>query len=308
MRIDVLDLEFQGTPHVIAAFLLRGPRGAALVESGPSTTLDALLRSLRQHGVEPEEIRDVLLTHIHLDHAGAAGWWGRRGARIHVHPNGLPHLVDPTKLLASAARIYGDRMETLWGEVLPVPADRVVAVADRAELDIVGLPIRALDTPGHAGHHLTFHLGDIAFGGDAAGIRLPGETWIDLPAPPPEFDLEAWRHTLERLRGAGARTLYRTHFGPGGSVDEELEVFGSLLEAGAEWVREMIERGLERERMIEEFAGRMRARATAQGVDAATARAYELANPREMSVDGIARYWKRRGQVSVPTLRPDPKT
>ncbi len=294
VRIDVLDLEFQGTPHVIAAFLLRGPRGAALIETGPSTTLDTLLRRLDEHGVAPDDVRDVLVTHIHLDHAGAAGWWGQRGARVHVHPNGLPHLVDPSKLVSSAARIYGDRMGQLWGEVLPVPADRVVAVPDRTVLELCGEPITALDTPGHATHHLTFVLGDVAFSGDAAGIRLPDQTWIDLPAPPPEFDLEAWRTTLGRLRAMGARTLYRTHFGPGGAVDAELDAFESLLEAGAAWVREMLERGLERDLMVEEFAARMRARATAQGVDAETARAYELANPRSMSVDGITRYWRRR--------------
>jgi len=294
MRIDVLDLEFQGMPHVIAAFLLRGPGGIALIETGPATTLPVLLRRLSEHSVEPEAVRDVLVTHIHLDHAGAAGWWARRGARIHVHPLGLPHLVDPSKLVASASRIYGDRMESLWGEIVPVPADRVVAVSDRTEIVVAGERILALETPGHAGHHLVFVLGDAAFSGDAAGIRLPGQAWIDLPAPPPEFDLGAWRTTLLRLRGAGARTLYRTHFGASSGVDEQLDTFADLLETGAAWVREMLEQGLERERMIEEFASRMRERATAQGVDAATARAYELANPRSMSVDGIARYWKRR--------------
>jgi len=294
MRIDVLDLEFQGTPHVIAAFLLRGLRGAALIETGPATTLPVLLRRLEEHGVEPDRVRDVLVTHIHLDHAGAAGWWARQGARVHVHPQGLPHLVDPSKLVASASRIYGDRMESLWGEVLPVPADRVVAVEDQAVIEVAGEQVTALDTPGHAGHHIVFLLGDVAFVGDAAGIRLPDQAWIDLPAPPPEFDLDAWRTTLGRLRAAGVRTFYRTHFGSSGAVDEQLDAFAALLETGAAWVREMLERGLERERMIEEFASRMRERATAQGVDAETARAYELANPRSMSVDGIARYWKRR--------------
>ena len=294
MQIDVLDLEFQGTPHVIAAFLIRGPQGAVLIETGPSTTLPVLLRRLEEHGVGVDAIRDVLVTHIHLDHAGAAGWWARQGARIHVHPRGLPHLVDPSKLLSSASRIYGERMDTLWGEVLPVPADHAVAVVDGELFAVAGLQFTALDTPGHAGHHHVYVLGDVAFAGDAAGIRLPQETWIDLPAPPPEFDLEAWRDTLRRLRGAGLRTLYRTHFGPGSSPEEELENFESLLEAGAVWVREMVQKGVERERMVDEFTARMRERATAQGVNADTAGAYELANPRSMSVDGIARYWSRR--------------
>ncbi len=294
MRIDVLDLEFQGTPHVIAAFLVHGPRGVALIETGPATTLPVLLRRLEEHGVDPDCVRDVLVTHIHLDHAGAAGHWARRGARIHVHPQGAPHLVDPSKLLASASRIYGDRMESLWGEVLPVPADRVAVLEGGAEVEVAGLRITALDTPGHARHHFVFVLDDVAFCGDAAGIKLPDETWIDLPAPPPEFDLDAWRATLGRLRHAGLRTLYRTHFGPSAGVLEQLDRFESMLEAGAAWVHDMLARGFERERMVEEFRTRMRERATAQGVDAEAARAYELANPRVMSVDGIARYWRKR--------------
>jgi glyoxylase-like metal-dependent hydrolase (beta-lactamase superfamily II) len=295
MRVDVLDLEFQGTPRVIAAFLLRGPAGAALIETGPSTTQPVLLRRLAEHGVEPRDVRDVLVTHVHLDHAGAAGWWARQGARVHVHPKGLPHLVDPSKLVASATRIYGDRMERLWGEIPSAPAERVVAVEDGATIEAAGTRITALDSPGHAAPHLVFVAGDVAFAGDAAGIRLPDQAWIDLPAPPPEFDLEAWRATLARLRRAGAETLYRTHFGPSAGVARQLDAFEALLEAGAAHVREMLELGLDRDAMVEAFTARLRQRAADQGVDAATARAYELANPRVMSVDGIARYWKRRG-------------
>jgi len=293
MRVDVLDLEFQGTPQVIAAFLVRGPAGAALIETGPSTTLPVLLRRLSEHGVDPAAIGDVLVTHIHLDHAGAAGWWARRGARIHVHPRGLPHLVDPSKLVASATRIYGDRMDSLWGEIPAAPAECVVAVADGVTIEAAGLRFLALDSPGHAAHHLVFVAGDAAFSGDAAGIRLPDQDWIDLPAPPPEFDLEAWRATLARLRGAGIETLYRTHFGASTGVRGQLDAFETVLEAGAAYVRELVEQGLDRERMVEAFTARLRQRAAAQGVDAPTARAYELANPRVMSVDGIARYWTK---------------
>ena len=294
MRIDVIDLEFQGTPHVIAAFLLRGPDGVALVETGPSSTLPVLLARLAEHGVEPEAVHDVLVTHIHLDHAGAAGFWARRGARVHVHPNGRPHLVDPSKLLTSATRIYGSRMDELWGEVLPAPAEQVLAVEDGAEIEVAGARIRALDTPGHAGHHLVFVLEDAVFAGDAAGIRLPDQAWIDLPAPPPEFDLDAWRCSLARIRSIGARRIYRTHFGAAGDVAGQLNLFERLLEAGSTWVREMLASGLDRDAMVAEFSRRMRDRAAEQGVDDATARAYELANPRSMSVDGIARYWTRR--------------
>jgi glyoxylase-like metal-dependent hydrolase (beta-lactamase superfamily II) len=293
MQIETLDLRFQGTPNVIASCLIRGPEGPVLIETGPPTTLPAMLEELERCGVRPEEVRDVLVTHIHLDHAGAAGWWARQGARVHVHPVGAPHLVDPTKLLASATRIYGDQMDTLWGEVLSAPADRVVAVEDGETLEVGGLEIRALATAGHAWHHHVFLLGDVAFTGDAAGIRLPGATWIDLPAPPPEFHLEEWRKTLNRLREARPSTLYRTHFGPT-PADGELDRFERVLEHGAESIRRMLEQGLDREQMIERFTAEMRAGATQHCVDETGLVAYELANPRIMSVDGIARYWRKR--------------
>jgi glyoxylase-like metal-dependent hydrolase (beta-lactamase superfamily II) len=294
MRIETLDLEFQGAPRVIAAFLIHGPRGPVLVETGPGSTLPKLIDELARRGVKPADVRDVLVTHIHLDHAGAAGWWARQGARVWVHPVGAPHLVDPTRLLASAERIYGDLMAVLWGEVLSAPAERVVAVEDGAELEVGGLRIEVVETPGHAWHHHVYRMGDVAFAGDAVGIMLPGNRWVDLPAPPPEFDLPAWKKTLDRLRGLGLGTMYRTHFGPSSDVEDELRRFEDVLDRGVEWIREMMDRGLDREAMIEEFGKRMRSRAEETGTDAAEARFYELANPRSMSVDGISRYWRRR--------------
>ena len=294
MHIETLDLRFQGMARVIAAFLVRAPGGPVLIETGPGSTLPTLLDELGRRGVRPADVRHVLVTHIHLDHAGAAGWWARQGARVYVHPAGAPHLIDPSKLLASARRIYGERMDTLWGEVLSAPAERVVIVEDGQVVDAAGLALEAIATPGHAWHHHVFRRGDVAFAGDATGIRLPGQTWIDLPAPPPEFDLEAWRVSLARLRAAGLRTLYRTHFDAGTDAREELDRFERLLEQGAAWVREMLEAGLDRERMVESFGERMRARAVSEGVGAAELEGYELANPRSMSVDGIARYWRKR--------------
>jgi len=297
MRIDTLDLRFQNAPHVIAAFLVHGPHGPVLIETGPSTTLPRLIAELDRCGVRPEQIRDVLVTHIHLDHAGAAGWWARHGARVWVHPRGAPHLIDPSKLVASATRIYGDRMDVLWGEVLPAPADRVVVVEDGTIIEAGGVSIEALDTPGHARHHLVFRVEDVVFTGDAAGIMLPDQRWVDLPAPPPEFDLPAWRTTLARLRGLGAATLYRTHFGPGADVAGELDRFEEILESSVEWMAELIAEHPERKTLVAEFSARMRRRASELGIGDDVSRAYELANPRSMSVDGIARYLERRSET-----------
>jgi glyoxylase-like metal-dependent hydrolase (beta-lactamase superfamily II) len=293
MRIETLDLDFGGLAEVIAAFLVLGPEGPVLVETGPGSTLPNLLARLAEHGIGPDEIRHVLVTHIHLDHSGASGWWAQQGATVYVHEVGAPHLVDPGKLLASAGRIYGDRMDSLWGETLPAPAERVVAVEDGAVIEVVGLRIEAISTPGHAWHHHVYRLDDIAFVGDAAGIRIGERTWIDIPAPPPEFDLEAWKESLERLRHESLATIYRTHFGPTTKVNEQLDRFEILLDEGATSVREMLEEGLDRDEMIDRFADLMRRRAEDLGVDAEAFRAYELANPRTMCVDGIARYWRK---------------
>jgi len=214
-----------------------------------------------------------------------------------VHPRGAPHLIDPGKLLSSAQRIYGERMDVLWGELLPAAAERVVPVEDGATIEAGGLRFTAHATPGHAGHHHVFRLGDVVFCGDAAGIRLPRTEWIDLPAPPPEFDLELWRDSLARIRALGARTLYRTHFGAGDAPEDELTRFEGVLEHGASVVREMLDAGLERPQMVRRFSAAMRELAATAGSDPALLAAYELANPRVMSVDGIARYWRKRAEA-----------
>jgi glyoxylase-like metal-dependent hydrolase (beta-lactamase superfamily II) len=271
-----------------------GSEGPVLIETGPGSTLATLLRRLEDFGMGPADVRHVLVTHIHLDHAGAAGWWANQGATVYVHPLGAPHLIDPSKLLGSAGRIYGDRMESLWGEVVPAPADRVVAIGDGELIEAGGLRIRALDTPGHARHHHVYSLGDVAFTGDAAAIRLPLSPWIDLPAPPPEFDLEAWKQTLERLRREKLTTIYPTHFGPSSEVAAHLDTLEVLLEETVTYVRGLMDEASDREAILERYSGWMRERAAAFGVDEEMFRSYELVNPRAMSVDGITRYWRKR--------------
>ena len=199
MKIDTLDLDFQGMSRSIASYLLEGPGGYVLIETGPMSTLDTLRRRLDERGLTPDDIRHLFVTHIHLDHAGAAGWWARQGAQIYVHPAGAPHLVDPSKLWRSAGRIYGDQMEILWGHILPAPAEQVTTIADGETIEVAGLSLMALDTPGHAGHHHVYRLEDIAFTGDAAGVRISGSPWVSLPAPPPEFNRELWEKSLDRL-------------------------------------------------------------------------------------------------------------
>ena len=297
-NIEVIDLQFQATAETIAAFLIEGPGGPVLVETGPGSTLPRLLAELEERGVQAGEIQGVLVTHIHLDHAGASGWWARRGVPVYVHRIGAPHLIDPSKLLASAERIYGDRMQQLWGDILPAPAESVFAVEDGQRIEVGGLRFEALETAGHARHHHVFRLQDIGFTGDALGILLPGRRWIDLPAPPPEFDLKTWKKSLARIRKREFSKVYRTHFGASIGVAEEIDRFEETLDAAARLVRSWIEEEAPRDEMVGRYEQVMRERATAAGLDAASARAYELANPRAMSVDGIVRYWRNQARAA----------
>jgi len=291
--IHTLDLNFLDTSHAIAAYLIVGPEGPVLVETGPGSTRENLAARLAEQGYAPADIRHVLVTHIHLDHAGAAGWLAQHGAQIYVHQVGAPHLVDPSKLLNSARRIYGDLMDTLWGETLPVPAERVTPLADNQAIHAAGLIFTALDSPGHAYHHHTFRLGNIAFAGDAAGIRRPGHSLIFLPSPPPEFDLEAWQRSLARLSDESFETIYPTHFGRIDDVREHLKKFNVLLDEAAEFVRIRMQAGAKRDDIVQQYVDWNRERAKAEGISSEVFQKYEVTNPLFMSVDGMLRYWRK---------------
>lgn len=292
--VHILDLHFQGAREAIAAFLVIGPGGPALVEAGPGSTLPALQAALAQFNLRPADIGDVLLTHIHLDHGGAAGWWARQGARVHVHHVGAPHLIDPSKLLASAQRIYGDRMDSLWGEYLAAPAERVHVLHDGDVVEAAGLRFTALDTPGHARHHLVYQLEDLAFTGDLAGIRLSARPHTRLPTPPPEFDRDEWLTSVERMRGRRFRRLYLTHFGAVDDVDAQWDTVARLAADYPERIRAELDQGAERDVIVRRFTEYEATRQAADGLDAAGQSLYSSVGPLGMSVDGLLRYWKKR--------------
>ena len=173
--VHTIDLEYLGTRGAIASYVIEGPDGLVMVETGPGNTTAALERGLADLGFTPTDVKHVFVTHIHFDHAGASGWMARHGAHIYVHEFGRQHLIDPTRLVASARRIYGDRMEALWGELLPIPAERTTPLHDGDIVTVAGLKIRAIETPGHARHHHAFVVetddAKIGFTGDAAANR-----------------------------------------------------------------------------------------------------------------------------------------
>ena len=294
MQILTLDLNFQNTQSAIASYLVSGSGGPVMIETGPGSTLDTLKARLDEHGLSVEDIKHVLVSHIHLDHAGAAGWWAQQGAQIYVHHVGAPHLINPSKLLSSAGRIYGDRMDSLWGEVLPAPAEKVTAVSDGDVLELEGLKLKAIDTPGHAYHHHAYQVEDVVFTGDAAGIHIPGPSFVDLPAPPPEFNLSLWLETIEKLRGLSVEAIYPTHFGRVDNWQEQLDTLKDLMHEASEFVRVRLEKGLVRNAILEEYLAWQSQRAEEAGIAEVLAQRYDLANPQFMSVDGIIRYWTKR--------------
>lgn len=294
----VIDLNFLGVPGVIASYLLAGDDDLTLIETGPTTTLDTLLAGVRSAGFDPEQITQLVVTHIHLDHAGAAGVLMQQlpQARLLVHPVGAPHMIDPSRLLASATRIYQDHMDRLWGQVLPVPAERVEVLADGATFRAGGRELTALDTPGHAYHHFAYHdaaSGDL-FTGDVGGVRLDNVPYVRPPTVPPEFDLLAWRKSIETIRARAPRRLLLTHFG---AFDDPQWHLDDLLYRLGEWVG-WTEARFDQESDTAVVGADFRRRGDAElaalpgGED--LIEPYEIASGTQMSVDGLARFFRKR--------------
>ena len=292
-RVITLDLNFQGRPHAIASYLIRYADGAVLIESGPGSTLNALQSALAKEGLSPRHVTHVLLTHIHLDHAGAAGWLAQQGAKIYVHRVGAPHLLNPEKLLASATRIYGDRMERLWGDFLPVPEDQLIIPNDSEAIVIGNLEFVPINTPGHAEHHYAYLFEDICFSGDVGGVRIPGYQYLRIPMPPPELHLERWHESIARLRREKFNTIAPTHFGMFSDVTWHLNEVEKGLDSAMGWLDEVMPSAPSIEELRGSFTEWMVSEGKKVGLDEEVMQAYELANPPGMSADGLSRYWNK---------------
>lgn len=291
MSIEVLDLEFQGRPQCVASFLISNDEGPLLVECGPATCRLQLLAELRKRGLQPRDLQALLVTHIHLDHAGDAGWWAQQGVPVVVHPLGAPHLIDPSKLLASAGRIYGQDMERLWGEILPCPQDKVIVAELDRPLPLKGLTVTAWDSPGHARHHLAYQIGADLLTGDVAGVKLPsqgGHSFLSVPAPPPEFEREVWMTTIDKLSALPVERLFLTHFGGHSNPQQHWKELRERVDEVAEFVHKRLD--MERGQLIDAYRDWQRP----EFPDQISFDRYEQANPLFMSVDGLLRYWKKR--------------
>ena len=291
--VHTIDLQFQGFTSAIASYLIPHQRGALLVECGPGSTITNLQASLESQGYSVTDISDVLVTHIHLDHAGASGWFAQNGARIHVHPVGAPHLINPSKLLSSAGRIYGEEMDLLWGQFLPVPEELIIIHQDREFFEVGGLVFQALDTPGHANHHFAYIFGDICFSGDIGGVRIPGSNHVRLPMPPPEFHLEKWRHSLEVLHQGEFAHILPTHFGAYSDPKQHLLAVEKALADVERWMEDTLPRDLPHDDLKAEFHQWEEERAQAAGIDPQLMNIYQTANPSWISINGVERYWRK---------------
>jgi glyoxylase-like metal-dependent hydrolase (beta-lactamase superfamily II) len=292
-RVIPLDLNFQGTACAIASYLILHSAGAVLIESGPGSTIDALRAGLAANGLSPSDVTHVLLTHIHLDHAGASGWLARQGALIYVHPIGAPHLANPAKLLQSAGRIYGDRMFPLWGEFLAVPQSSIVTPHDEEEIVIGSLRFVSIDTPGHAEHHYAYMFEGTCFSGDVGGVRIGSPHYLRVPMPPPELHLGKWRSSVARLRRLEITRIAPTHFGLHDDPDWQMRAVEQALDDTERWLETSMAAGLTLDDLRLRFSEWMNEQALQQNLAADTQRAYELANPLGMSADGLFRYWTK---------------
>jgi glyoxylase-like metal-dependent hydrolase (beta-lactamase superfamily II) len=271
---------------VIAAYLLPGSE-PALVDCGPTTCLDALEKGLERNGLRVEDLRHLVLTHIHLDHAGAAGAIVRRNPSLRVHVSGVgaPHLVDPSRLEASARRLYGEDFDRMWGELVPVPEANVSVVGD----EVLGM--EAWPTPGHASHHVTYLAGDgSCFSGDVTGVVIAPSRLIAPVCPPPDVDLEAWGRSLDSVEERDPAKLCLPHFGV---VDDPRSHIEETRRRLAEWAERVLS-GMSEEEFV-----RAAEEELAQATDPETAAAYTRAGPLWQSYAGLARYWAKKEDVSA---------
>jgi glyoxylase-like metal-dependent hydrolase (beta-lactamase superfamily II) len=274
--LHILDLLFLGEPREIVAYLVDTDEGPALFDCGPATTLDHLRARLDEHGLAVGDVRHLLLSHIHLDHAGAAGALVRENPEltVWVSPVGAPHLVDPTRLETSARKLFGAAFDTLWGPLTPVPEENIRL----AEGDVLGW--EAFPTPGHASHHVAYLRDGTLLAGDTCGVRIPPNDYVQPVSPPPEIDLEAWHRSIDEIERRHPERLALIHFDVATDAAEHLARLRNELDTWADRVRE----GMSEEQFV----------AAASADAGGDAKRYSAVITFGMSYQGLKRYWDKR--------------
>src|SRR5258708_5309083 len=294
--IHLLDCLHLGKPGAISTALIEtSTEELILVDSGPETVFETTVQSIRDLGFDPKNVRHLLITHIHLDHSGGAWRWAREyGTTLYVHPRGAPHLIKPEKLVASAAKIFGDKMKSLGGTTEGTPAEKVSAVDDRDVLNLGGVSIEVVEALGHAQHHHAYWLPQqkALFAGDVAGVSI-GHGPLIPPCPPPDLHLEAWKLSLEKIRALAPNQLYVTHFGEVTDYRRRLDELETRLNAWANWMKDQLIAHVPEDQLVPRFEQYVIQDLLSSGVQRADIDVYEQVDPASMSVTGLVRYWRK---------------
>ena len=299
MSVHILDTYMLGRPGIVAATAIETSDGLALFDVGPESTFDHISSELGKIGFAAADVRHAFLSHIHFDHAGAAWRFAELGATIYVHPRGAPHLLDPTRLIESAARIFGDRMEKLWGRFAPVPKERLRVLHDNDIVRVGSLEVRAIETPGHASHHHVYQWEDNLFGGDVAGVRL-GKGPPIPPFVPPELHIESWLDSIRKMRALNPARLYLPHFGlVADSIDAHFEALEERVRRWSNWFRDRLRAGADEQQLIPAFTEYEMADLRAGGALEEQLPDYEAADPSFMAVGAAVRYWRKHHPEEV---------
>ncbi len=291
MIAHTIDLNFF-TPETIASYLIETDRELALIESGPDSVYTNLLEGLKILGFDAADIKKVFVTHVHLDHAGAAWHFAEKGATVYVHPNGARHLADPAKLLSSASMIYKERMDELWGTMKPIPIEKLHSTSDGEEVTVGDTAVRAVDTQGHASHHNTYFVEGNAFTGDVGGVRI-GTGPVLPPTPAPDINVELWLSSIDKIGKMKPSAIYPTHFGKSTDVSPYLDELKTRLLEWTDWVGEKMREGKDEATIIAEFDSYLVSSLTNSGFDHDMIEKYKNADPFWMNIPGLIRYWKK---------------
>ena len=294
MTVHTINLEFQNQDFSIASFLIETEQGPILVETGPHSTLETLTSKIKAIGYDWKDIEHVLITHIHLDHAGAAWCFAENGSNIYLHPLGYRHMHDPSRLLSSATMIYGDMMDSLWGTLKPIPAELLHIVEDNEILNLYDLNIKSIHSPGHAKHHIAWQFDNILFAGDVAGVRI-NQGPVIPPCPPPDINIELWCDSIDRILQHGEiDTYYLTHFGKITDIKKHMVNLKEVLKEYANFMYPFYVDKTDPDEIVPHFTKFAVDFIRKKGSSEEAAMSYEAANPSYMSVRGLLRYWDKK--------------
>jgi len=305
--ITPIDLEWAGHPRSIASALLRSQQLSALVDPGPAATLETLHRQLQQQGTSISDLSSIFLTHIHLDHAAATGALVRENPRlkVYVHERGAPHMVDPAKLLQSALRLYGENLEPLFGQFLPVPGENLEVLHGGESISLGARQLRVVCTPGHASHHVTyFDFSDgIAFVGDTTGICVDGHPFVLPVTPPPDISIELWDASLDAIAALHPKKLFLTHFSFSEDPTGHIDTYRERLHRWRDLSATLLARNVQDADAMHRFAQEVAAEA-ALFLSPEELSHYLFNGALNLSWLGLARYHRKRREASAQSKTP----